>query len=123
MKQKYKDWVEEKVEDPYLNCIYYSELMTLDFPELKVVRGYYEDIINGMIPHWWLVDEEGDIVDPTHSQLNGLCIKELYHEYDESQDKPTGKCKNCGEFCYDNNMVCSDKCKNEFLEHLNGVWR
>src|SRR5262245_58758582 len=98
---RYINWITDNVSDPYGNCAEYTLMMLAAFPELKRVRGHYMDIVRGQEtlflgeqPHWWLIDPQGEIVDPTDAQFASLG-KGIYIEWDESQPEPTGKCPNC----------------------------
>jgi len=31
---------------------------------------------------------------------------------------PTGKCPNCGEYCYDGGDCCSERCHKEYVSYL-----
>ena len=117
----YQDWIDINVEIPLNNCESYSQDMLKAFPELIRVRGHYDEIIRGKIPHWWLKTTEGLIIDPTKDQFSGPNIPFFYEEHDESKPEPTCKCPNCGGFCYDGNTCCSKNCHNEYLTYINGV--
>lgn len=100
----------------YGQCEVQSKAMKEFFPELKLVRGHFDDAIRGKCEHWWLTDEQGNIIDPTRIQF---CPVGEYIPWDESAPEPTGKCPNCGEYCYHGNGTCSDKCSKEYLSYLN----
>jgi len=103
-------------------CHAACKAMMLDFPGLALIRGHVRftggDPLeeNRVWPHWWLADAAGRIVDPTASQFPGILT---YEPWDESGPTPTGKCPNCGGYCYHGRHVCSDKCSEEYLAYLN----
>lgn len=121
MNEKYKKWIEENYpnkDKAHRNCYNATLRMHGVFPELTRVRGHVIELIVGahMHPHWWLVDSEGNIIDPTASQFIGPLE---YFPWDENQPEPTGKCPNCGEYCYDNSFCCSEECSDEYVRYLN----
>ena len=117
---KYEEWINKWLENnnPYLKCEEASKLMKLSFPELTRVRGHVLTE-HGERPHWWLIDENLNIIDPTASQFK---VIGGYIPWDESQPEPTGKCPNCGDLCYDYSSVCSDKCGIEYAAYINKSW-
>ena len=82
-------------------------------PELKLVRGYYyEPFWNRKEPHWWCVDTEGNIIDPTSKQFPSGGIDSFYEEFNGMVE-----CSECGKSCKEDEMkhhsrysVCSTKC-------------
>ena len=58
---------------------------------------------------WWLVDTDGQIVDPTRAQFPSKGFG-TYVQWDENQKEPTGSCMNCGTYCYDGDACCSTGC-------------
>lgn len=98
---------------PRGTCQETAQAMVKDFPELTRVRGFYNDVLQGERPHWWCVDLEGEIVDPTAAQF-APCGE--YLPYDESLGEPRGQCLNCGGLMYDTPLVvgvCSEACFEE----------
>lgn len=87
-----------------------EELVTKD-PSLTLVRGYYYDPHWGEQEHWWCVDSNGGVVDPTKDQFpskgNGL-----YVPFDGMCS-----CEQCGKDVAEENAVmagpypcCSNQC-------------
>jgi len=117
MKEEYILRIRNNVEDPEHQCKKYVDLMQKEFPELKKVRGWY---FSGRdIPHWWCIDENNNIIDPTIDQFDDK--NGVYLPIDEETfSEPVGKCLNCGELYYDNklNNFCSGCCEREFLNSL-----
>ena len=128
---KYKDWIAANLpQDPNIcmgKCPEYTEILVRQFPELQRVRGHvfwdFDEIDQikypDGYPHWWCVSPDGEIVDPTLPQfclVTGL----RYEAWDESRTEPTGKCPNCGKYCYDDNYCCCKSCEEEYLAYLNG---
>lgn len=109
MKEKYKKWIEKNVTNPYGACDEIAQKMELAFPELKRVRGHYHCDVWGERAHWWLVDQDGGIIDPTAKQFpSGGCS--TYKPWEEGENEPTGKCLNCGNYCYNGKSTCSKAC-------------
>lgn len=124
MKEKYKEWItnyNQSHPDTYGLCAKATKEFLSTFPELKRVRGHVESVLSTkQLPHWWCVDSDGEIVDPTAKQF-GYISK--YIEWDETQDEPTGKCPNCGELCYDYRFTCCDSCASEYADYVSGSVR
>jgi len=114
MTTAYDEWITENVTKAYGECAEVTELMAAEFPELTRVRGHYYCHIWGERAHWWLVDANGTIVDPTKSQFpskgNGQ-----YEPWPEGAKEPTGMCPNCGEMIYHGGYVCSDECGRQYV--------
>ena len=109
MKPAYATWITANVTNTYGRCKDVSEQMSAAFPELTLVRGYYYCWSWGERTHWWLVDEQGEIVDPTAAQFPSKGTGE-YVAWVEGSPEPTGMCPNCGGYVYDGNTCCSEKC-------------
>ena len=116
MKLEYQQWVNNWLRNntPHLKCKEATEEMKITFPELKRIRGHVLTEY-GERPHWWLVDENDNVIDPTSTQFK---IIGGYDAWDESQPEPTGRCLNCGELCYDYKSVCSDQCAIEYKVYI-----
>lgn len=79
VKEEYKSFFLDQ-EEAYGNCYHQCLKMVEQFPELKIVDGYYIDLIWGPRNHFWCVDGE-IIVDPTKSQFpfsNGMYSPKSY---------------------------------------------
>jgi hypothetical protein len=132
VKSIYHDWITHKNDaaDPFTQCGAWTLEMNEAFPELRRVAG--EVILsNGWTRHhWWLVDPDGSIVDPTASQFSqdyfGKAVIVHYREIDED-NRPTGKCRNCGEHCYGGRTeLCSESCEREYVAYVTATaaaWR
>jgi len=126
MTDKYNQWIYKHYPtsvSAYRACEEATKLMAQQFPELKRIRGMIDveepyDLPPTRVPHWWLETEHSDIVDPTAHQYPTKILK--YIPWDESKGEPTGKCPNCGDFCFNNKTCCSDKCSKEYIQYLNG---
>jgi len=121
----YTSWIERHVRRRGVDrldgtCQEMSEVMKREFPELTVVRGHVFIIgphgTNHRTGHWWLTDPEGCVVDPTALQF---CEILEYDPWDEAQDEPTGKCPNCGGYCFNGASLCTPKCEQEYIAYLN----
>ncbi len=81
----------------------------------KVVKGwYYDPLWNREEPHWWCVDDEGIIHDPTKLQFPSGGIPDFYREF-----KGIFTCPECGKDFPEKQVVimgngnytcCSDQC-------------
>lgn len=98
-------------------CKELSEAWVQAHPEYRLVRGYYFcPIWNREEPHWWTVDRDGTIYDPSAKQFpsGGAGI---YTEFDG-----VVSCAECGrqmaedeaEF-YGNYAFCSGECFGRFV--------
>jgi hypothetical protein len=117
MNHKYQEWIDANVADPLGNCAKFTLAMAEVFPELKRVRGFYKCWVWGDREHWWLVDPDGSIVDPTSAQFptKGNCP---YEELPEGTKEPVGRCINCGEYTYDDPNSCSPECYRAIMASL-----
>ena len=118
---KYSTWINDHVkeyEDAYGKCKEICELMLKEFSELTLVRGHYYCAVWGSREHWWLKTSDDKIVDPTKIQFPSLGNGE-YVEWDESEPEPTGKCPNCGEYCFNGDQVCSKNCEIAYMAYIN----
>lgn len=99
-------------------CKEACEALLSVMPELRLVRGhYFEPIWNRDEPHWWLVDELGNITDPTRHQFPSKGIAEFYTEFDGNVE-----CSQCGkivpeeEASFESNYCfCSHLCHGRFV--------
>jgi len=119
MKTEYKTWIEENVSDTYGTCREVTERMAEAFPELRRVRGHYFCFLWGRRQHWWLEDEDGNIIDPTAHQFPSKGYGD-YEKWDESKLEPTGICPNCGDLCYSGHTCCSEVCSNAYARYCTG---
>ncbi len=119
MEQKYQTWIDsynQKFPDFRGTCELSTNYMLETFPELVRVRGFVHHVLSVKpSEHWWLEDVTGNIIDPTAKQF--VCIIK-YEKWDEKQDEPTGKCLNCGNYCYHGQSTCSKRCTKEFKTSL-----
>lgn len=94
-------------------CKEMCEALVADDPSLKMVRGhYYEPTWGREEPHWWCVNAEGVIIDPTKLQFPSGGIIDCYTEFDGTFD-----CEECGKnfpeaelVAAGNYPVCSNTC-------------
>lgn len=108
----YREWIAQNVPAECTGmCKEFCNKMLAEFPELKLVRGHvYLPKCDEAWPHWWLLSDD-EIVDPTISQFPSMI---LYEPHDENEPEPTGRCLNCGEYCYNGRDCCSDDCFTSF---------
>lgn len=115
MKHNYRDWIDLNVpnfKSAYGKCNKLCREMQEVFPELDLVKGWYKDPIWGDREHWWLLDDSGEVVDPTAKQFptKGLFA---YKRVKPGDPKPLGKCMICGAYCYDSEVACSPEHERE----------
>lgn len=117
--EAYHVWIEENYpgESGYGKCAEATERMVVEFPELRRVRGHYFCSAWLWREHWWCVAADGAVVDPTAGQFPSRGVGE-YREWDESKPEPTGRCPNCGKYCYDGRTCCSDRCTTEYQAYI-----
>ena len=126
MTNRYRAWIStylSRVGDPLQQCEAATLEMQQAFPKLRRVRGTVRmlaapDGDTSAWPHWWLVDPDGHIVDPTASQFPGPLD---YFEMDED-DPIVGRCHNCGEYFTRSQACqgcCSRACATEYGSYLN----
>ena len=129
MEAKYLSWVEQNVEgDGYGECDHYTRVMQEAFPELRRARGFYYCFIWGERQHWWLVDPNGSIVDPTAAQFpsRGTCAYRELSDEEVEREVPIGKCANCGEPTYRHGYssdFCSENCGISYIAYINASLR
>lgn len=115
MEPRYADWIARYVlGDTTGDCAAWTLQMQRVFPELRRVRGHVCPANAGALgtslqppegyPHWWLVTAAGAIVDPTVAQFPWPVH---YTPWQEGQPEPTGKCYECGAYCYGGKDFCS----------------
>ena len=122
MDQKYRDYIQDKYSTrdlAYGKCAEATLNMQKIFPKLVRVRGHVDCSIRGMKEHWWLKDED-TIIDPTALQFM-IMSSSQYKEWDETAPEPTGKCGNCGDYCYNGDYTCSDRCENIMRDYMNNI--
>jgi len=116
MDKKYSDWIQNNYPDGgYGKCSEATQNMVEFFPELRRVRGHYYCSSWGERAHWWCEvwnekEIKLEIVDPTANQFPSMGLGH-YEEWGDYQEEPTGKCMNCGDYCYENRYFCSKGCE------------
>jgi hypothetical protein len=111
----YAEWIKENVPETRGTCREVTRDMLKAFPHLRRVRGHYHCWIWGEREHWWLVNG-GEIIDPTVDQFPSRG-QGTYVELPEDAQTPTGRCPNCGDYCFDGEQV-HEHCHDEFLRSL-----
>jgi hypothetical protein len=115
----YREWIAANVPAcPSGMCGVLTAQMVEKFPELERVRGHYVCGDGRQYPHWWCVTADGVVVDPTVTQF-GFAGEYVQHVGPE----PTGKCINCGGYCFNGDDVCSCRCAREFEAYLRSFGR
>ena len=116
MKNKYEQWIAENTDDVIGKCEDVTKEMQEVFPELYRVRGFYHCSPILKREHWWLKDKNGKIIDPTKKQF--ISDGGTYEEWNEGAEEPSGKCLNCGDYCYKGSNFCKSECYDEFVKSL-----
>lgn len=123
MRQAYKDYIESNhatYELCYGKCDEATRVMQCQFPELKRVCGHVETMGWGRRAHWWLVAEDGEVVDPTVKQFPGVF---RYEEFKPGTEVQVGRCMECGEEIWravdsldeiKRESICSEQCADAF---------
>lgn len=123
MKSIYENWIREYINrnNGYVvaKCQYAISEMAEVFPELTPVAGWY-----GETEHWWLVDPNGEIIDPTVSQFP---FPQHYKVFSAGDKVRVGKCMDCGSDIYEKvqsldgnrKSFCSSNCEISFAEDMN----
>ena len=115
MDDRYANWIRRNIlGDMRGKCFEMTLWMAEAFPELVRVSGHYVCPVSGRRPHWWLVDQFGNVVDPTASQFAPCGDYEPW----EGQE-PTGKCLNCGGYIFCGDVFCCDECAEESVSFMN----
>lgn len=88
-----------------------SEALVKQNPQLRLVRGHYICTIWGSQAHWWTVNENGDIIDPTKDQFPSKGYGD-YIEFDG-----VVRCEQCGKEGHEDDFqfagnypICSTEC-------------
>lgn len=131
MENKYQEWIDKNYptwESAISDCGNAVQKMKEVFPELEVKAGW----ISGS-EHWWCVDPQGNIVDPTLVQYIGRGIKPPFHykEFQPGMLVRVGRCMNCGDDIYkqvqtlEGNRVsiCSNACERAYIKYVEGECR
>lgn len=113
----YLDDVRRRLHDPTGRCREESLAMADAFPELRLVRGHVRCANGRRYPHWWCVDPDDVVLDPTAAQFALVGILD-YEPHPDGAPEPTGKCPNCGEYCYGGRFCCSDACERAYERYL-----
>ena len=91
------EWIEAYLERHHGKvlgrCKEACQEMAKAFPDLRIARGHVY-CVWGQRGHWWLVDRDGAVVDPTASQFPGIFE---YDEWEPGKEVRVGKCMECGE--------------------------
>lgn len=121
-RKQYQAWIDENIKETRGKCATATRQMQEAFPELTRVRGHYYCPVWGERQHWWLTDEEGQIVDPTKEQFPSHG-RGGYEPWIEGSPEPTGRCPNCGELIYDGRELCSEECHRSYAAFcMQGLW-
>lgn len=67
--RRYDDWIAANVKDAYGNCFKYCVSLQKAFPELRRIYGLYYCMTWGEREHFWCIDAENNVVDPTSEQF------------------------------------------------------
>ncbi len=112
-----------KGEDGYGECLSVCQEMVKRWPTLILVRGYYHCPSWGERGHWWLINEAGQIVDPTARQFpsGGQGRYVVYSDAEIAERTPIGRCLDCGEDIFEggySGTFCTEACAKATTEWL-----
>ena len=107
MKKKYKDWIAKNILDTADGlCLEWAGLMAQKFPELTLVEGAVHFHGYDSEGHFWCVDADGEIIDPTVGQFGDIPIQYEFIRHPAQ----TGDCIICDAPTYLDNKCCSVPC-------------
>ena len=93
-------------------CKEYVDAAIKENPTLQAVRGFYHCPIWGEQQHWWCMQKDGTIYDPTVKQFPTAGVGAVYEEFDGNCT-----CEECGKKFPEKQAVmagryptCSNKC-------------
>ena len=125
---KHKSWIEKHYptyESAYGKCQEAVLMMWKDFPELTQVRGVYLCPQWGQREHWWLMDANGGIVDPTVVQFPSRGRARYVAETDfktEGIRVVRGRCPDCGSDLYKSGQsFCGEECERSYKAYVEGA--
>lgn len=121
MKGRYSEWiVAQRLPDrPCGLCESVSRRMVAAFPELRLVRGHFNPWgETKQFPHWWCVESDGTIVDPTAAQFIGVGPGDYVEHIG---DEPTGRCLECGLYTFNGESFCDRACAEAWATWLNAL--
>lgn len=129
--QKYNEYIESHhgtYEKTYGKCREACEAMAKEFPELRIAKGHADTLGWGRRAHWWLVADNGSIIDPTRKQFPGVYN---YDEWEPGKEVCVGKCCNCGGEIWEavqdlehieNKMLCGPSCERAYQIYVTGAY-
>ena len=109
-----------KYGTPSNNCMTFTRRFAEQFSDLKRVCGFYyaPNFAASHGEHWWLVDQQGAVVDPTADQFASAGTGH-YVPYDpEKHQVVKGKCMHCGQglFSRIGAYPCSRECDEAIVQ-------
>ncbi len=113
MDERYRKWIDEWLleNDPHSRALKATLQMQKAFPELTRVQGHVDIVYSERAEeHWWLIDSDGEIIDPTASQYSKIVG---YYEWGPGDD--LYECINCGAPSKIGFFCCA-RCYDEFEE-------
>lgn len=119
MKPEHAEWIDAYVASVNHftrgKCGAATAAMKEAFPELRIERGHVQAPW-GKDAHWWCVDTDGTIVDPTASQFQTWLSPEDYEPYRDGDPVRVSTCMHCGEGVWRSDpkarpTFCGDECE------------
>jgi len=125
---KYEKWIRNYISKNRVlgNCKSACYEIQDEFPELEVVAGWAITQSHGKQEHFWCVDVEGEIVDPTHDQWGEEILE--YIVWNPGDEVAVGKCQDCGVTIYKKvdtldgirETFCDEKCFSSYAKYVAG---
>lgn len=124
----YQGWIANwlATNSPYGQCESATAAMAAAYPELRRVRGHV-DTMWGRRAHWWLITPDGEIIDPTAGQFQGVACS--YVPWTPDEEVRLGKCMNCGAEIWGvvdtldsqpRMSACDERCEAELAAWIDG---
>jgi hypothetical protein len=107
-------------------CYSFCEAFVEKFSHLTMVKGWYVAAEHNYTEHWWLIEKDGTVVDPTKGQFSIQTGEYVSHGSKRAKElelfAKIGRCPNCGGDIYEGDEdfggVCSDECAASYSEYL-----
>ena len=132
MKAEYADWIAWYVKQNggSVRCMCWegTTAMCRKFHELRSVEGHVIMKSGHRVEHFWCVDPDGNVVDPTESQFEAIAS---YEPWKPGTEVRVGRCMWCGDDIYRavqslngaRVSFCSPECEKLMVDDLNRPYK